>query len=601
MTQLARRHQQEDPLLLELSTEVCRQVGGIYTVLRTKVPAMQERWGANYLLIGVGSPTIEFEECAAPDGIRDALLRVEERGIRTSYGKWLVQGRPNVILLDLDPWRGKTGELQYLFWKDNGISTPAHDHECQDAILLGFAVEALLEELLRALPRKRLLLHAHEWLAGVVLPRIKHRQLPVATVFTTHATLLGRHLAGARPDFYASLESIDPESAARQYGIHPRYVIERVAAQTATVFTTISEITAREARHFLGRVPEAILPNGLNVERFAALHEFQNLHLKYKERIHEFVMGHFFPSYSFDIDRTLYLFTSGRYEYRNKGFDVFIEALYRLNRFLKGMTNPPTVVAFLVTRAWTKNINVNALQRHLMFEELRALAQEVAASSEQVIVERVARGEFPTHDELIPPDARLRMKRILHARKSERLPAIVTHDMGDDANDAILQHLRHRHLFNEPGDPVKVVFHPDFLSQTNPLFGLDYDQFVRGCHLGVFPSAYEPWGYTPPECLALGIPAVTTDLSGFGAYVSRSIPRIREQGVYVLSRAGKSTDDAIEELATYLYSFCQLHRRDRIELRNRAERLSDLFDWSHLARHYHGAHEEALRRLSSEA
>jgi glycogen(starch) synthase len=129
------------------------------------------------------------------------------------------------------------------------------------------------------------------------------------------------------------------------------------------VFTTVSEVTAIEAEKLLGRVPDEILPNGINIRRFAALHEFQNLHLKFKERIHEFVMGHFFPSYTFDLDRTLYFVTSGRYEYKNKGLDMFIEALARLNWRLKQIPDPPTVVAFIITRAPVRNINVGVLQK----------------------------------------------------------------------------------------------------------------------------------------------------------------------------------------------------------------------------------------------
>jgi glycogen(starch) synthase len=169
--------------------------------------------------------------------------------------------------------------------------------------------------------------------------------------------------------------------------------------------------------------------------------------------------------------------------------------------------------------------------------------------------------------------------------------------MIDDAKDPILQHLRHRRLFNAPNDPVKVVFHPDFMTATNPLFGLDYDQFVRGCHLGVFPSSYEPWGYTPLECIALGLPAVTTDLSGFGTFVRRHVPDVTERGIYVLDRSTKSANESINALAEYLVRFVQLTRRERIELRNRAERLTDMFDWTSLSSHYHAAAEEALNRL----
>ena len=151
-------------------------------------------------------------------------------------------------------------------------------------------------------------------------------------------------------------------------------------------------------------------------------------------------------------------------------------------------------------------------------------------------------------------------------------------------------------LFNSADDPVKMVFHPEFVTPTSPLFNLDYQQFVRGCHMGIFPSYYEPWGYTPMECVALGLPAVTTDLSGFGAYVQHHIPNAAHQGICVLNRRTKSFEETTNNLVDYLMSFVQMNRRQRIEMRNRVERLSELFDWSALVVHYHEAHDLALER-----
>jgi len=186
----------------------------------------------------------------------------------------------------------------------------------------------------------------------------------------------------------------------------------------------------------------------------------------------------------------------------------------------------------------------------------------------------------------------------MHAWKSHRQPSIVTHDLWDDQNDPVLKHLRHKGLFNAGDDPVKMVFHPEFVTATSPLIHLDYPQFVRGCNLGIFPSYYEPWGYTPMECLALGVPAVTTDLSGFGAYVQRHIANSTEHGVLVLNRRTRSFEESAEDLTNYLFDFVRMSRRTRIELRNRTERLSEHFDWSVLVRHYHEAHDLAMQRVA---
>jgi glycogen(starch) synthase len=190
----------------------------------------------------------------------------------------------------------------------------------------------------------------------------------------------------------------------------------------------------------------------------------------------------------------------------------------------------------------------------------------------------------------------VRLKRAITVWRTWRQPTIVTHDLMDDANDATLKHLRHRGLLNAADDPVKVVFHPEFATATSPLLSLDYTDFVRGCHMGVFPSYYEPWGYTPMESVALGVPAITTDLSGFGAYVNRHVDSASGNGVFVLNRRNTGFDQAADELADTLFQFCQLNRRQRIEMRNRTERLSEIFDWSSLISHYHEAHDMALER-----
>lgn len=585
--------------LVEVAWEVCSQIGGIYTVIKTKAPNMVERWKDNYLLVGPyhqQTSSLEFEETTPPEYLAEIVDELARIGLPAHYGRWLTDGRPAVLLLDYKARYSRLGEDKYFLWKDNGIALEGEDGEVDAVVAFGFCVTEFLQRLAAKIPSK-IIGHFHEWMAGIALPRARHLQLPIATVFTTHATQLGRYIASNDPNFYVNLPGIKADDAARHYTIWSKYAIERAATHSAHIFTTVSEVTAREAEFLLGRRPEFVLPNGLNAHHFTALHEFQNLHLKYKERIHEFTMGHFFPSYSFELDRTLYLFTSGRYEYLNKGMDLFIESLHRLNERLKTHPKPPTVVAFIITRAPTKSLNVASLQNHLRFEELKTTCKEMEQSLGQRIMEAAARGRMPTYDEIFTEDVQLRLKRSILARKSSQWPPVVTHDLWDDSNDPVLNHLRHRNLLNGPNDPVKVVFHPDFVSLTS-LFSLDYDQFVRGCHMGVFPSYYEPWGYTPLECLALGLPTVTTDLSGFGAYVERHVPDALQNGVLVLNRSKVAAEQCIEQLTSFLVRFCELNRRERIALRNRAERITERFTWDVMAAHYHRAHTEALRVTS---
>lgn len=584
-------------MLFEVAWETCSQIGGIYTVIKTKAPNMVERWGSSYYLVGPDhqhTSALEFEEAPVPEHLKPVLEAMANQGTPCRFGTWLTDGRPSVILINYKGRYPRLGDDKYFLWRDNGISLQGEDGEVDAVVAFGFAVTELLKLVSERLPAASITAHFHEWMAGVALPRLRFLNLPIATVFTTHATMLGRYIASNDPNFYSNLPWIQADDAARHYMIWSKHSIERAATHSAHVFTTVSEVTAREAEHLLGRKPDFVLPNGLNAHHFTALHEFQNLHLKYKERIHEFVMGHFFPSYSFDLDRTLYFFTSGRYEYLNKGMDFFIESLHRLNERLKQLPKPPTVVAFVITRAPTKNLNVTALQNHLRFEDLKATCRDMEHTVSQRILDAVARGRMPTYTDIFSEDLQLRLKRSILARKTNQWPPVVTHDMCDDANDPVLNHLRHRNLFNSPNDPVKVVFHPDFVSLTS-LFSLDYDQFVRGCHMGIFPSYYEPWGYTPLECLALGLPTVTTDLSGFGAYVERHVPDALQNGVLVLNRSKSSADACIDNLTNFLFKFCELNRRERIALRNRAERITERFTWDVMAAHYHRAHTEAQR------
>ncbi|HVT88455.1 MAG TPA: glycosyltransferase [Tepidisphaeraceae bacterium] len=595
-------HIPDPPLLFEIAWEVCWQLGGIYTVLRTKAAAMLERWGDRYCLIGPYNPqtaAVEFEELNTEGVIRQTLDKLRGAGIPCHYGRWLISGRPRVILLDHRARYHSLESDKYTLWKDHGIETYASDGEVNDTVAFGFVVTEFFRELSSAMPGRAILAHFHEWMGGVAVPRISHLRLPVTTVFTTHATLLGRYLAGDDPNFYRNLPFVNADAEATRYNILPRHQIEKTAAHASTVFTTVSEVTAVEAEKLLGRQPDAILPNGLNIQRFAALHEFQNLHRQYKEKIHEFVMGHFFPSYPFDLDRTLYFFTSGRYEYRNKGIDLFIEAMYRLNQRLKNYADRPTIVSFIITRAPVRSINIGALQNQAMFDELKNTCAEQEKIMGRQLFLAVTTGRLPTAKELLPDDAMVRLKRGMHAWRSGRQPSIVTHDLVDDGGDPVLRHLRHRGLFNAADDPVKMVFHPEFVTATSPLLHLDYTDFVRGCHLGIFPSYYEPWGYTPMESIALGVPAVTTDLSGFGAYVQRHIDNAKDQGIEVLNRRNANFDQCTEQLVDDLLEFAMMTRRQRIELRNKTERLGELFDWSALVSHYHEAHDLALERIGA--
>jgi glycogen(starch) synthase len=589
-------------LLIEVAWEVCNQVGGIYTVIRSKSPTQVNKWGNNYCTIG---PYIhhfamtEFEEIENPqDPLFQTVKKMRDLGFDAHYGKWLVTGRPNTVLLNPFSVYDRLGSIKYEMWDHHDISMPGNDDLLNQVTAFGYLVKIFFMHLSSpAMTSKKIIGHFHEWMSGTHIPEIRRENINMSIIFTTHATLLGRYLAMNDPQFYDHLPFFNWADEAKHFNIEPSVKIERAAAHGSHVFTTVSDITGKECEYLVGRKPDFILPNGINIKRFTALHEFQNLHQTYKVKIHQFVMAHFFPSYTFDLDKTIYFFTSGRFEYRNKGFDLTIEALSRLNWKLKQAGDDITIVMFFITRQPYHHINPEVLNSVSLLEELR---NSIYTIKEQ-IGERLFYAAASSKDHRLPPLNefvedywRLRYRRILQSFVKSSLPPIVTHHMVDDAKDPILNFLRSTNLINNQQDKVKVVYHPDFISSTNPLFRMEYDQFVRGSHLGVFPSLYEPWGYTPLESLARAVPAITSNLSGFGDYSLNHLKATNRKAIYIVNNKTQNFDKAANQLANQMLHFARLKRRERIELRYKAENNSVHFDWNNLISYYDKAYLHAL-------
>ncbi|XP_010166569.1 glycogen [starch] synthase, liver, partial [Antrostomus carolinensis] len=298
----------------------------------------------------------------------------------------------------------------------------------------------------------------------------------------------------------------------------------------------------------------------------------------------------------FSLEKTLFFFIAGRYEFSNKGADMFLEALSRLNFLLRVHKTDVTVVVFFIMPAKTNNFNVESLKGQAVRKQLWDTAQSVKEKFGKKLYNALLKGEIPDLNKILDRDDITIMKRAIFSTQRHCLPPVTTHNMIDDGNDPILNTIRRIGLFNNRTDRVKVILHPEFLSSTSPLLPLDYEEFVRGCHLGVFPSYYEPWGYTPAECTVMGIPSVTTNLSGFGCFMQEHVADPAAYGIYIVDRRFRSPDESCNQLTQFLYGFCQQSRRQRIIQRNRTERLSDLLDWRYLGRYYVHARQLALSR-----
>ncbi len=581
--------------IIEVAWEVCNQVGGIYTVIRSKAPAMVKHANGPYCMVGPYLNKNIQAELEPLDDSQDvfgqAAANLRTRGFDVHYAEWLVTGKPRVVLLNPQVVQPKSmNVVKYLLWKNHGISTPADNQLINQVVAFGYLTKLFFDEMVKLVGKDQQIIgHFHEWMSCLPILDIKRDEMPVKTVFTTHATQLGRHLAINSPLFYAHLPFFSWEEEAKRFGIETETRIEYQCSQVADALTTVSEVTARECKHLLKRKPEVVLPNGLNIERFEALHEFQNQHVQYKEEIHRFIMAHFFQSYPFDLDKTLYFFTSGRYEFRNKGFDVTIEALSKLNQRLKTEKSETTVVMFIITKRDFLNIHPEVLQSKAMMQEIFQTTEEIQKQiGKRLFYESTAKDatHLPDLNSFVDEYWKLRYRRTLQAWKTKKNPLVVTHRLVNEDTDEILVALQAKKLLNNPDDPVKIVYHPDFINTSNPLFGMDYNQFVRGCHLGIFPSYYEPWGYTPLECMASGIPSVTSDLSGFGDYIIHHIEDHEKYGLFVIERGKRTFEWSANQLADVMHTFLMQTMRQRIMQRNNVENNSSAFDWENLIRHY---------------
>jgi glycogen(starch) synthase len=598
---MERKVTEKKKFLVEVAWETCNQVGGIYTVIRTKVPAMVEKWEQDYLLLGpyfTQTAAAEFEPLAidleTPVGRAVEWMRAQ--GMEVHYGNWLITGKPKIVLFDLASLMNEVDIIKGRIWENHKISTLGVEELVNQTIVFGELIRLFLSQLaVENKAKKDIIVHFHEWMASTCIPDLRKEKVKISTVFTTHATMLGRYLAGNVPNFYDVLDTFDWSKEAKHYGIEAQASFERAAAQKADVLTTVSDITAKECVAFLGRIPELILPNGLNIQRFAALHEHQNLHSLYKKRISDFVMGHFFQNQPFDLDQTLYLFTSGRFEYSNKGYDLTLDALEILNRKMKESGSRKTVIMFFITKQPYHSIDPEVLHSRAVLDEIRENCQAIEKEVGEKLFQASAASKdltLPDLNDFVGEYWRLRLRRTVQTWKTNARPKVVTHLLKQE--DDIIRNLHRTQLLNHADDKVKVVYHPDFIVSTNPLFGLDYGQFVRGCHLGVFPSYYEPWGYTPLECMARGVPTVTSDLSGFGDYMMQIMRDYEQWGVSVVNRKTQNYQESAEQLANLLFKFVQQSQRDRITQRNRVESIADTFDWSNLRGYYDTAHELAV-------
>lgn len=585
--------------LFEVSFEICNKVGGIYRVLESKASNMVDKYGDKYYLIGpynLRKSKGEFKQQAPSDELRKIFDQLEKEGIQCYFGRWMVKGRPKTILIDFDGFYSQKNKVKKLLWEHYGIDSLHAGGMFEEPVVWSWAVGKLIEKLNELKEDdERAVAHFHEWLSGAGLLYLDQADSDVGTVFTTHATSLGRALAYNGVDFYTKLDKINPTDAAYEREVHSKHQMEKKTADRADVFTTVSEITGMETESFLGRVPDIVLPNGLNLEKFLTFEEIVIKHRLQRRRLREFTISYFFPYYKFDIENTLFYFIIGRNEYRAKGVDIFIKGLSRLNEKLKNdPENNKNIVAYFWIPSDVRSVKRELVENKEFFQDVKNSLGGAMPEIEEKILYNLLYEDQVEVENIISENYLFEIeKKLLRLNRGDQNPPLSTHELATE-NDKILNALKEHGLTNKKEDPVKVVYYPIYLTGHDGLSNLSYQEALEACHLGVFPSFYEPWGYTPLEAAALGVASVTTDLAGFGRYRQTLKEKEGKEGVYVLERYNKSDKVAADQLADFMNNFSKFNRQGRVDNKIESRKIASKADWKDFVEYYIEAHNKAL-------
>lgn len=583
-------------VLFELSWEVCNKVGGIYTVLMSKTALMKEYY-KEYITIGPyikQTASYAFEPKEPPQAFHNTFEILKSQGIICHYGTWQIKGYPNTILIDFSNILNKSNELKAWCWNNFNIDSLNSGFDFDEPLVFSYACSLLIQSLkTNVFSAQKVISHHHEWMTGLALLFLKQNNIPIKTIFTTHATMLARAIA-SKDDIYQRLEQIDPQKQAYAIGVQDKFLTEKACAHTADVFTTVSQITSLECEKLLGKKPDVLLLNGLDMGRFPTLEETTLKHIKSKDKIKEFLSYHFYPYYrDFDIENNLLIGIFGRYEFKNKGIDVFIDALGKLNQKLKQEQSKTTITAFIWVPNQTHGVKKELLENKNYYGHIK----DYVKMHENDILKKIMH-DFITNNQnqnLFTKEFLSNIKRdVMHFTRIG-LPPILTHNLSNENTDPTIQKIRQNNLLNHPEDKVKIILYPCYLDGNDSLLNLSYYDALAGLHLAVFPSYYEPWGYTPLEAAAMGVSTITTDVSGFGRFITQSLPK-ENQGIYILNRFKQNYEQITTSLMHMIHNFSRLDHAKRVQNKINAKQLSHLADWRHLITNYITAHNMALEK-----
>jgi len=592
-------------ILFEVSWEVCNKVGGIYTVVKSKAELINNAY-EEYYLIG---PYIDkearesFNEKAPPEMFAKIFNELSVQGIKCRYGEWLIKGKPKAILIDVSNFVKVKNDYKKIYWDYFKIDSLNSGWTFEEPMLWSTAAGMIIEKTAEYRKDKKIVGHFHEWMSGFGLLHLKIKKSPAGTVFTTHATMLGRTLCAVGRKLYEELETINPMEESYKYQIQDKYLTEKACAQNADIFTTVSEITSMEAEKILGRKADVLLLNGLDIEKFPSFEELSVKHRIYREKIREFIAYYFFPYYHFDLSQTLLFFIVGRYEFKNKGIDIFIKSLGKLNQEMKENKSEKTIVVFFWIPKEVHGAKLELSENKINYHRLKEFIDDSQKDIQEKILthmveskaEEFEEAQHFTSQQLFSEDFLLEARKLKLSFSKIGKPPVVTHNIPNEYDDEIIKALIAEGLDNREDSKVKVIFYPVYLTGVDGLIDLPYYDALVGCHFGIFPSYYEPWGYTPLETSALGVTSLTTDLGGFGRFLLSK--NKGNNGVIVLRRYGMNDPAVIQQFSKVLYDYTLYHEKERVEQKIIAKEISGLADWSEFVNLYFEAHNKAVEKI----
>jgi len=578
-------------------------------VITSKLPFALKTHRNSYLLIG---PYFHqrvkgvFEETIIPDIYKQVCEELRDSGIVVHYGRWLTEGNPYTILLDFQPLFARKNEIKGRLWDDFKIDSLNSGFDFDEPVIWSYAAGMVIERFTNMMPDKKVSAIFHEWLSGAGLLYLKTQKVRIGKVFVTHATVMGRSLANAGHDMYRHdekgkclMQSIDFEREAYNRQVHYKHQLEKVSAHAADVFSTVSEITGMEAEHILGKKPDILLPNGLDINNFPSIEENSIMHRFFRDKILHFLLYYFFPYYNIDIEKTLVYFTAARYELHDKGIDTIIRALGKLNETLKREKSKKNIVVFFWIPSAVRGIKPEIMENKMFFNDIENSIKENSEEIIMKLISTVLADNTVTKETLFTSQLLSEIKsKMLRFKRDSPMPPVCTHDLSDPY-DPITRMFAEEGLDNSEDDKVKVIFYPTYLTGADGLLDLTHYEAMQGSHFGMFPSFYEPWGYTPVEAGALGVASVTSDLSGFGKYIMKQ-PSYTNSGIFTLERNDKSEEYVIDSLFRLMYYFSKLPKKKRIENKLEARRLASLADWAILSDNYVAAQNLAITKAYSD-